>query len=162
MLPTILKYHLDLHQSVNIEKSMTQATLHGYQLYQYAVGDMPTIVQSDDPKVKVEGMLIFGMDREQRNAIHELEGGLARLASVQVQILQRHHKDNKYSMRAIDAGTFEWKPFCSLDSENLELQLIPSSWWDVVPFVQSPLCRHMVQSQDRHRLETSSVAKEGH
>lgn len=159
MLPTILRYHIDLDQNVLIQKSMTLATLHGYQLYQYAEGGMPVIVQSSDLQAKVEGMLVFGMDREQRNAIHELEDGLARLASVQVQICQRHHQNGKHSLRKIDAGTFEWNSSWSSRADgHFGLELIRRSMWDVEPFLQNSLCRYMVQSQDRQSLEASRSA----
>ncbi|KAJ5348811.1 hypothetical protein MYU51_007059 [Penicillium brevicompactum] len=156
MLPTILKYHTDIDQKVRIQKSMTKATLHGYQLCQYADQGMPVIVQSDNRDHKVEGILVFGLNREQRNAIHELEGGLQKLASVQVQICQRRLKDNKHSMRMIDAGVFEWNPTGDSNTSNhFGLELIRGSMWDAEPFLQSPLCRHMVQSQDRRSREAA-------
>lgn len=156
MLPTILKYHVDIDQKVRIQKSMTKATLYGYQLCQYAEEGLPVIVQSDNHQHKVEGILVFGLNREQRNAIHELESGLQKLTSVQVQICQRRVSDNKHSMRMIDAGAFEWNPVRStLAGKHCGLKLTDRSMWDVEPFLQSPLCRQMVQSQDRRSREAA-------
>lgn len=157
MLPTILKYHIDLDQGVKIQKFMTQATLHGYQLHHYAEEGTPVIVESTNPEAKVTGMLVFGLNSEQRNAIHEFESGLLRLASVQVQICQKSHQDGRHSIRTIDAGSFEWDPtWCSvMDSPDFGLQLIECSMWDVEPFLESPLCKHMVQSQNRTQNRTT-------
>jgi hypothetical protein len=162
MLPTILKYNIDLNQNVNIVKFMTQATLSGYQLYEYADESIPIINASTDPNAVVQGMLIFNLNSDQRNSIHELEGGLQRLASVQVEICQKSHQDGELSMRKIDAGTFEWDPkWCSwTDSPRFGLRLIPGSMWDVESFLRSELCRHMVESQRRRALTDSNVANE--
>lgn len=150
MLPTILKYYIDLDQVVRIERCMTQATLYAYQLYQYADGGMPVILPSKDPKATVEGMLVFGLNREQRNDIHEFESGLLRLASVQVQICQKNHHNHRHNLRTIDAGTFEWNPLWSPHTDSgFGLQLIKSCKWDVESFLQTSLCRHMVESQNR-------------
>jgi hypothetical protein len=154
MLPNILKYYIDLDQGVKIQKFMTQATLSGYQLHQYAEEGIPIIVESDNSNTAVQGMLVFNLNSEQRNAIHELESGLLRLASVQVEICQKSQHDGRHTMRKIDAGIFEWNPsWCSgTESPNTGLQLMRGSMWDVEPFIRSSLYQNMVKSQRRTAL----------
>src|SRR5205809_734817 len=62
MLPTVLKYYLDAKQTSDIDKSMTQASLFGYKLYQFSESSPPVICKSSDPQATVEGILIFDLD----------------------------------------------------------------------------------------------------
>lgn len=142
MLPTVLKYYIDADQGYPVEKAMTQATLYGYQLHQFAEESTPVITPSSDPADVVDGMLIFNLDHHQRNAIYEFEGGLMCLSSVQVSICQREH-GHLYSMRSVEAGTFVW----SGSKEGL----IPlkSVAWSVDSFLESPFYKYISDSQYR-------------
>ena len=126
-LPTVLKYYTDVALTVEIWRSMTQATLPGYKLYQFADGSPPVIAQSSDPQAAVEGMLIFDLDENQRNAIYELESGLLELVNVQVEICLKDC-ENVGSLRCVDAGAFAW-----LDSTS-GLRDMGCSVWEVDEF----------------------------
>lgn len=76
MLPAVLKYYIDEDAAVQIEQSMTQATLFGYKLYQLAESSPPAIAQSSDLGATVDGILVFNLTDRQRNSIYELEGGV--------------------------------------------------------------------------------------
>ena len=88
---------------------MTQATLVGYRLYYFAHGSTPVIAPSSDPQAVMEGLLIFGLDEQQRNEIYELEAGLARLLNVQVEVCQKVGDGlAARSVRTVDSSTFVW------------------------------------------------------
>ncbi|PYI04370.1 hypothetical protein BO78DRAFT_173828 [Aspergillus sclerotiicarbonarius CBS 121057] len=111
MLPTVLKHYLDTPQTESLAKQMTRATLQGHKLYQIGSDSTPVMLPSSNPQDTVEGMLIFGLDADQRNAIYEEESGLMELVNVQATItqvdgmLQRHVI---LSQRVVDAGAFVW------------------------------------------------------
>ena len=144
MLPTVLKYFLDMDQEINVERNMTQATLYGYRLYYFAPGNTPVIAPSSDPQAAVEGLLIFGLDEQQRNEIYELEAGLARLANVQVEICQKHSDGSTMrGVRAVDAGTFIW------DGSREGLVPVGSAAWPLDDFLLAPFYEHIVRSQHK-------------
>ncbi|KAJ5709786.1 hypothetical protein N7493_010077 [Penicillium malachiteum] len=143
MLPTVLKHHVGLGQSHNIHSTMTQATLFGYQLYEFTESNIPAIIKSPSPKSTVEGLLVFNLDATQRRDLYEIEAGLMHLTPVQVQILQKT-QSNTHNFRMVDAGTFTWT------SRNcIGLSLVPASVWSVDGFLESPLYRHISSSQHR-------------
>ncbi|KAJ5760607.1 hypothetical protein N7520_007763 [Penicillium odoratum] len=142
MLPTVLKYYINLEQCYEIHTAMTQATLPGYQLHQFAESSSPVIAPSPDPKAMVEGMLIFNLDEHQRNALYEFEAGLMCLTSVQVDICQKDTGQMHY-LRTVDAGAFTWT------NSTLGLARIRDSSWGISEFLNSPFYQYMSQSQDR-------------
>ncbi|KAJ5650343.1 uncharacterized protein N7484_004066 [Penicillium longicatenatum] len=145
MLPTVLKYYINLEQSYKIHICMTQATLPGYQLYQFTGTRLPVLTPSSDPKDIVEGMLIFNFDEQQRNSLYEFESGLMCLTSVQVEICQKD-TDEMHRLRTVDAGAFTWtKP-------TYGMTRISDSSWCVREFLQSPFYHHMFQSQNRSSI----------
>ncbi|PWY87018.1 hypothetical protein BO94DRAFT_65091 [Aspergillus sclerotioniger CBS 115572] len=90
---------------------MTPATLQGHKLYEIGPGSTPVMLPSSNPLDRVEGMLIFGLDADQRNAIYEKEGGLMELVNVQVDITQIDGLLLEHvilSRRVVDAGAFVW------------------------------------------------------
>lgn len=153
MLPTVLKYFIDVDQHVNIERSITQATLFGYRLYRFADASTPVIAPSSDPKAAVEGLLIFGLNELQRNAIHELEAGLTRLVNVQVEICQKESGEASglQSVRAVDAGTFSWE-----DSKE-GLVPIKSTTWSLDDFLVGPFYEQIAGSQHKGLMDISGL-----
>ncbi|KAJ5770244.1 uncharacterized protein N7511_002295 [Penicillium nucicola] len=152
MLPTVLKYYIDREQNVKIHKQMTQATLHGYQLYDFADDGVPVIVRSHQPHANVKGMLIFNLSNEERNSIYEFEGGLMQLSSVQVDTIQKSCL-GVYEMRKIDAGAFVWHESAHLLSPRIGLKVIHASSWDLVPFLEGIFYRDIKASQRRGARE---------
>ncbi|PYH96961.1 hypothetical protein BO71DRAFT_289055, partial [Aspergillus ellipticus CBS 707.79] len=125
MLPTVLKYFLDVPQDTDMTTHMMQATLQGYKLYQADPSDSqihshshshshshtqhpPIMLPSSDPEDAVEGMLVFGLDGEQRNAIYEVESGLLELVDVRVRVRVVDEVEGwlVWSERGVDAGAF--------------------------------------------------------
>lgn len=145
MLPTVLKYYTNIDQCCKIHTSMTQATLPGYQLYQFAESSSPLLTPSSNRKDLVEGMLIFNLDEQQRNALYEFEAGLMCLTSVQVEICQKD-TDQMHHLRTVDAGAFTWTK-CTQGMTR-----ISDSSWCVREFAQSQFYQHMSQSQNRSSL----------
>lgn len=148
MLPTVLKYYINIDQCYEIHTSMTQATLPGYQLYQFADSSSPILSPSSDPKDIVEGMLIFNLDEQQRNALYEFEAGLMCLTNVQVEICQKD-ADHMHHLHSVDAGAFTWT------KSTQGMTRISDSSWCVREFLQSPFYQYMSQSQDRSSLGVS-------
>ncbi|OQD91029.1 hypothetical protein PENANT_c001G06264 [Penicillium antarcticum] len=149
MLPTVLKYYIDEDQSKNIHKQMTQATLPGYQLYEFADSSAPVIARSNNPKAKVKGMLIFNLSNEERNSIYEFESGLMQLSSVQVDIIQKSYLGNVHEMRKIDAGAFVWDESVHFLSPMIGLRVTHGASWDVVPYLKGRFYRDIKASQRR-------------
>jgi len=144
MLPTVLKYYIDMDENVDISRNMTQATLFGYKLYHFAEESPPVIARSSDPEAAVEGMLIFGLDEAQRNSIYDLEGGLMELVSVEVEICQkeRHHHHLR-SMRTVEeVGTFAWK------GPKEGLIEMGTTAWPIDSYLESQFYEHIVRSQN--------------
>ncbi|KAJ6021138.1 hypothetical protein N7540_006642 [Penicillium herquei] len=146
MLPTVLKHHIGLGQSHNIHSTMTQATLFGYQLCQFAELNIPAIIKSSNPTSTVEGLLVFNLDQTQRQDLYEFESGSMHLTPVQVQILQKT-PSNTHSFRMVDAGTFTWT-----SRDRGDLSTLNASVWSVDEFLQSQLYQHISTSQYRCNL----------
>ena len=144
MLPTVLKYFTDMPQTTPITCNMTQATLFGYQLYRFSNPGTPVIAPSPDPQAAVEGLLIFGLNEQQRNAIYELEAGLMKLVSVQVDIQQRVTDEGGLcSVRAVEAGAFCWA-----DERAMEgLVPIEGVAWPLDDFLVGSFYEHIARSQ---------------
>ncbi|KAF7596769.1 hypothetical protein BBP40_000197 [Aspergillus hancockii] len=152
MLPTVLKYYIDVDQSVNLTRSMTRANVSGYRLYEYGEPRIPVIVQSSNPEDTVEGMLVFGLDVQHRNAIYELEGGLMELVDAKVQIRLSDSSLGSYEIRsgrAVDAGMFAWlRP-------KEGLKPVRNTTWSLDGFLRDQLYENIVQSQRRLSLDGS-------
>ncbi|KAA8648129.1 uncharacterized protein ATNIH1004_004012 [Aspergillus tanneri] len=140
MLPTILKYFIGMDQTVKIDRRMTT----------------PVIVPSREPHAVVEGILVFGLNEHQRNAMYEAEGGLMNLVSVQARIFQSDRIDDHdmRSVRTVDAGAFAWKECAD--------GLIPvhSSAWSIDGFLKSPFYDLIAQSQHRQALDSLAQSSE--
>ncbi|KAL5361169.1 hypothetical protein BJX96DRAFT_81979 [Aspergillus floccosus] len=150
MLPTVLKYFLSINQTVDIVPRMTPAILRGYRLYQFSETSTPVIVPApNDPGATVEGMLVFGLDCEQRNALYEIEAGLMQLAEVQVQIplMERVGAHEMSSTLVVDAGTFVWQGL------REGLIRVAGSMWSLDGFLTGLFYRHIVDSQQRQSLD---------
>jgi hypothetical protein len=148
-IPTALKYHISMDQSVDISKNMTQATLFGYQLYTVTEGGVPVIAQSSNPQASVEGMLIFDLNEAQRNAVYEFEAGLMELVSVDVEICQRDSQ-NMRSLRKIDlVGTFV------LQGGKKGYFPVEGTAWKIDTFLQSSFYKQIEQSQSANSLANS-------
>ncbi|KAF9884215.1 hypothetical protein FE257_002206 [Aspergillus nanangensis] len=144
MLPTVLKYFLHAHQSVNITQKMTPAILYGHELCRFSGASIPVIVPSSKPSALVEGILLLDLDRDQQNATHEVESGLMDLAHVEVQVPQTdiagpHHL---YYRQTVQTGTFTWK------GSQEGLVPIEATMWSPDNFLQGPFYRHMAQYQN--------------
>jgi hypothetical protein len=153
MLPTVLKYYIDGNQSMKIHRQMTQATLPGYQLYEFADSSAPVIARSNNPQANVKGMLVFNLNNEERNSIYDFESGLTRLSSVQVEIMQKSYLGNVHDMRKIDAGAFVWDESVHLLSPMIGLKVTRGSKWNLVPYLQSRFYQDIKASQSRGGLE---------
>ncbi|KAL4892253.1 hypothetical protein BDV59DRAFT_55113 [Aspergillus ambiguus] len=148
MLPTVLKYFLSIDQTVDLASCITPAVLSGYRLSQFTESSTPVLVPSDSAAV-VEGMLVFGLNAHQRNALFEVEAGLMDLADVQVQILQTE-RAGPYQMRCtrvVDAGTFVWR------GSHEGLIPVTGSMWSLDGFPTGPFYRQIVESQQRQTLD---------
>ncbi|KAL3473961.1 hypothetical protein BJX99DRAFT_260806 [Aspergillus californicus] len=145
MLPTVLKYFLDLPQSSKVD--MVYARLPGYGLYNFSGNSLPAIVPSLDENSIVEGMLIFGLDTKQQNKIFEFESGdgeQLRLTDVRVQVYQKQVM-GRYEMKCeqtLDAGTYVW------NSHTKGLERLKSTYWPLGNFLQDQLYRNLVQNQN--------------
>ncbi|KAJ5371253.1 uncharacterized protein N7496_007345 [Penicillium cataractarum] len=145
VLPTVLKYYTDSPKSYPMEKYMTKATLHGYELYQIAEKSVPVIARSANPDAIVKGMVVFNLGDSERNDISELEICLKHLEAVQVEIECMAGKKPK---RFVDAGTFVWSG--SVDG----LIRMYSASWDPTSFVNSSFYRNIRLSVNRSSKDT--------
>ncbi|PWY69132.1 hypothetical protein BO70DRAFT_150377 [Aspergillus heteromorphus CBS 117.55] len=151
-LPTALKYILDEPQSTDMVSRMTRATLAGYKLYLPSPHDPPVMLPSRDPGDAVEGMLIFGLNEEQRNVIYEFEAGLMELVGVKVRVEVFEGVEEDVvtrSEREVDAGAFAWK------DGACEEGLVPvvGTNWEVDEFVAGAFYENMRRAQMARLLE---------
>lgn len=151
MFPTVLKYYIDMDQAVEIDKSMTQATLFGYQLHQFAESSPPVMARSSDPDAAVDGMLIFNLSERQRNSIYELEGGLVNLVSVQVEICEKDRRGAR-NLRSVEAGAFAW------ESSKEGLISTKTTAWGMDLFLKSSFYQNIDRAQSRASLELFNLA----
>ncbi|KAL4903286.1 hypothetical protein BDW74DRAFT_54029 [Aspergillus multicolor] len=136
MLPTVLKYSADIPQTDQVD--MVYATLPGYKLHHFAEDGepgLPTIKRSSSPADVVEGMLVFGLTREQRSVIQEIESvqtGHSRFTDVHVQVslMDKIRGFVVKCQKTVDAGTFVW-PW---DSNDLGLVPMGASFWPIDEF----------------------------
>jgi hypothetical protein len=152
MLPTVLKYYIDVDQAIDLTRSMTRASISGYKLYEYGEPRMPVIVQSSNPHDTVEGMLVFGLDVGHRNAIYELEGGLMELVNARVQICLSDSSLGSHEIRSgrtVDAGMFAWL------HPKEGLKLVQNTAWSLDEFLKDQIYDNIAQSQRRLSLDGS-------
>lgn len=142
MLPTVLKYIIDMDHQTRMDKFMIHGTLAGYQLQQFADSSPPVITRSSNPAALVEGFLVFNLNESQRSALFDFESGLMRLDTVQVTI-QEKINEQLNSLRIIEASAFVW-----LEPQG-QLTPIRSTWWNIGDFVKSSFYRNMLDSQYR-------------
>src|SRR5436190_1155101 len=74
-LPSVLKYVIDVERDFNIVANMTQATLLAHELYLIEGTDIPVVTPTIEPNHTVDGVVIFGLEPEQRGWIHDFEHG---------------------------------------------------------------------------------------
>lgn len=145
MLPTVLKYYLEVDQGENISKYMTQAVLYGHRMYKDAKGSPPVLYESA-PDHKVLGILVFGLTQEYRNAIHKFEMNMQQhLASVQVEVYTL-----EYTRRMIEVGIFRSDPAKSKSG----LVAIETCMWDPMPFVESWSYQDILEAQETVAIRT--------
>lgn len=151
MLPTALKYIVDIPQAATVD--MVYATLPGYKLYHFAENGkpgLPTIKPSSSSSDMVEGMLVFGLTRQQRSDVQEVEcvrtgHSIFIDTQVQVSLIDKIHGYEVKSQKSVDAGTFVW----SWTSENTELQPMETSFWPIDDFLSGQLYANMVREQNK-------------
>ncbi|KAJ5468949.1 hypothetical protein N7475_006701 [Penicillium sp. IBT 31633x] len=149
MLPTVLKYYLEIDQEDDISKHMTQAILHGHRLYEGANGSPPVLYESA-PEHMVFGMVIFGLTQEQRNAIHKFEVNTQQhLASVQVEVYTI-----EYTRRTIEVGIFRSDPAKSKSG----LKAIENCMWDPMPFIDGQSYQAILEAQETLTLSTENFS----
>ncbi|KAE8371466.1 hypothetical protein BDV26DRAFT_276064 [Aspergillus bertholletiae] len=154
MLPTVLKYFIGENPATDITKRMTRACVSGYMLYQISPNSPPVVVQTSNPHDTVHGMLVLGLDVDQRNLIYDLEGGLMNLVDAKVQIRLRDSSlpcHDICSGRKIDAGMFAW--------HGSKEGLIPleSTAWPLDCFLKEKFYENIVNSQRRNMLDGSGL-----
>ncbi|KAE8348508.1 hypothetical protein BDV28DRAFT_88490 [Aspergillus coremiiformis] len=149
MLPTVLKYIIE-DQAVDITKSMTRACISGYKLHQISPRSPPVAVRTSNPYDTVQGMLVFGLDVNQRNLIYDFEGGLMNLVDARVQIWLKDSLPGHdiRSGQMIDAGMFAW-----LDSKE-GLTPVEGTAWPLDGFLKETFYENIVKSQRRIILDT--------
>ncbi|KAB8277648.1 hypothetical protein BDV30DRAFT_234517 [Aspergillus minisclerotigenes] len=154
MLPTVLKYFIGEDPATDITKRMTRACISGYMLYQISPKSPPVVVETSNPHDTVHGMLVLGLDVNQRNLIYELEGGLMNLVDVRAQI---RLKDGSLpchdicSGRMIDAGMFAWH------GSKEGLVPVESTAWPLDWFLKEKFYENIVNSQHRNLLDGSGL-----
>ncbi|KAB8239158.1 hypothetical protein ETB97_011965 [Aspergillus alliaceus] len=151
MLPTVLKYIIE-DQASDITECMTRAYISGYKLYQISPRSPPVVIRTSNPHDTVQGMVVFGLDVNQRNLIYDFEGGLMNLVDVRVQIRLKDSSLLSHDIRSgrtVDAGMFAW-----LDSKE---GLIPveSTAWSLDGFLKGSFYENIAQSQRRVMLDGS-------
>ncbi|KAF9892413.1 hypothetical protein FE257_001521 [Aspergillus nanangensis] len=156
MLPTVLKYYLDLDQNTQIHRRMIPAKLLGYKLFQLSHTTIPVILPSTDPTSMVNGMLICALDNDQRNSIFRFEAGLLSLIDVQVQISQTDGPLDDLvirNVRTIDTAAFAWPGSSTTEG------LVPvwGSVWSMDEFLRGSEYGYIVESQRRQGLEAMSL-----
>ncbi|KAB8260800.1 hypothetical protein BDV32DRAFT_158675 [Aspergillus pseudonomiae] len=154
MLPTVLKYFIGENPTTDITKRMTRACVSGYMLHQISPRSPPVVVQTSNPRDTVQGMLLLGLDMDQRNLIYDLEGGLMNLVDVRAQI---RLKDSSLpchdicSDRMIDAGMFAWY------GSREGLIPVKSTAWPLDEFLKEKFYENIVNSQHRNMLDGSGL-----
>ncbi|KAJ5120683.1 uncharacterized protein N7515_010071 [Penicillium bovifimosum] len=149
MLPTALKYYLNIDQNVNISKRMVQATLFGHKLFVRDDEHAPILCQSSAVNQAI-GMLVFGLTNDQQKALYDFERGTQQLSSVQVQINQREQDTDVNVKRMIQANVLTSDAATSEGSLN---ELV-TPMWNPSDFIRSQRYGHMVSSQEFAALST--------
>ncbi|KAE8360132.1 hypothetical protein BDV27DRAFT_161963 [Aspergillus caelatus] len=154
MLPTVLKYFIREDPATDITKRMIRACVSGYMLYQISPKSPPVVVQTFNPHDTVQGMLVLGLDVDQRNLIYDFEGGLMNLVDVRAQICLKDSSlpcHDICSEQMVDAGMFAW--------HGSKEGLIPveSTAWPLDWFLKEKFYENIVNSQHRHMLDGSGL-----
>ncbi|OCL01896.1 hypothetical protein AOQ84DRAFT_275629, partial [Glonium stellatum] len=55
---------------------MTVATIRGYRRHAVRRASWPAMVPTNDPRDKICGMVVFGLQDSQRRSIHEFQSGM--------------------------------------------------------------------------------------
>ncbi|GKZ36489.1 hypothetical protein AbraIFM66950_007605 [Aspergillus brasiliensis] len=161
MLPTALKYLLDMPQTIPIARRMMHATVYGFKLYQFGPDSTPVMLPSSDPQHRVEGMLILGLDEEQRNRVYEYESGLMKLVDVRAHITQLDSFEGYdiRSVRIIDAGAFIWNEQRVDESMDELLSTDVGSYtWPIDGFLCSQLYRNMLAAQRASSMDLARMS----
>lgn len=164
MLPTVLKYFLDVPQTTDIARHMMSATVYGFKLYQFGPDSTPVMLPSSDPQHRVEGMLILGLNEEQRNKVYEYESGLMRLVDVQAYISQLDSFEGYEirSVRIVDAGAFVWNQEKADEAMNELPTTDPGMYtWPIDGLVCSQLYRNMCAAQRASTMDLARTSASG-
>ncbi len=82
---------------------MLPARLEKHQRYSVEVADYPAILPTKNAKQVVDGMLVFGLNSEERGCLDRLESNLYTLEKVQV-----HAALSDGESRLVDAEVYTW------------------------------------------------------
>ena len=154
MLPTVLKYFIRENPATDITKRMIRACISGYMLYQISQKSPPVVVKTSNPHDTVQGMLVLGLDVDQRNLIYEFEGGLMNLVDVRAQICLKDSTlpyHDVCSGRMVDAGMFAWH------GSKEGLMPVESTAWPLDWFLREKFYENIVNSQHRNMLDGSGL-----
>jgi hypothetical protein len=137
-LPSVLKYVIDVEPDSDIVTNMTQATLLAHQLYLIEGTDIPVVIPTRQPDNAVDGVVVFGLEPEQRGWIHDFEhGSCTKLSMVQVEICL-----DDGTLCTLDAGAFVW-------ADNAKDGLVKSAYrsWEIDTFLQTKLYKTMARER---------------
>ncbi|KAL5336361.1 hypothetical protein BJX70DRAFT_400649 [Aspergillus crustosus] len=156
MIPTVCKYFADIPQFANMD--MIFATLGGFKLYHFyhkeGLPSLPAIRHSRSQYDHVEGMLIFGLTKEQRSMVFEIEGPRSEQTHlvdihVRVSLLDTCSSVQYTSQRLVNAKTFVWM---KTDRWSLQgLDPMETSCWPIDEFLESLLYANIVRDQNREQ-----------
>lgn len=129
MSPSVLKSVTGMDPNTDVESRMIHGSLLGYKLGIFEDTNIPFVLEWQSVHHCVNGMLVFGLTREQKECVYEFEASNSvRQEVVKVEVVTRD-----FSLRIIDAGAFVWKnktPFTGMR--------VNTGWWDIHKFFQEP------------------------
>jgi gamma-glutamylcyclotransferase (GGCT)/AIG2-like uncharacterized protein YtfP len=111
MLPSVINSVLRLNDETAIAKRMIPAKLRKHKRYSVKFADYPAIIPTGNVDDSVDGMLVFGLDKEERDRLDKFESGLYRLRKVGVELILSDGEAG-----TVEAETYVWGG----DDERLE------------------------------------------
>lgn len=137
-LPSVLKYVIDVEPDFPIVANMTQATLLAHELYLIEGTDIPVVTPTLENDRTVDGVVVFGLEPEQRGWIHDFEhGSCTKLAMVQVEICL-----DDGTLCTLDAGAFVWA-----GNEKDGLAKSEYKSWEIDTFLHTKLYKTMTRDR---------------
>ena len=125
MFPSIIA-NVTKSREKDISDAMTRALLLRHQRYAVKYAHYPAVMASEDPKHSVDGILVFGLDGDQRARLDAFESGLYTEETVQLEVALKGG-----GTRVINGSAYIW------GGERDELHDVEDSLWSVDGFVQS-------------------------